>query len=188
MKSLGKTVLAASALVATATPALAHPGHDGSLMAGLAHPLSGVDHLAAMVAVGLWAATRPARQAFVAPVAFMAALAAGAAAGVMAGALPMVEPMVAASVMVLGALLVLATRLSSGLALGLIAATGALHGLAHGAEASGNLAAYFAGFLASSALLHAAGWQVGRILFSRSQGRLVAGLALGATGLALLAA
>jgi urease accessory protein len=61
------------------SPALAHPGHGGSLLAGLAHPFSGADHLAAMVAVGLWAATRPARQALAAPVAFMAALAAGAA-------------------------------------------------------------------------------------------------------------
>lgn len=188
MKAIGKTVLAASALAASAVPAMAHPGHDGSMMAGLAHPFSGVDHLAAMVAVGLWAATRPARSAVIAPLAFMGALTAGAAAGLMTGALPMIEPMVAASVLVLGALLVLATRLSSGLALGLIVATGAVHGLAHGAEASGNLAAYFGGFLVSSALLHGAGWQMGRMIFSRSQGRLAAGLALGVTGLALLAA
>jgi urease accessory protein len=188
MKAIGKTVLAASFLAATAAPALAHPGHDGSMMAGLAHPFSGVDHLAAMVAVGLWAATRPARQAVIAPVAFMGALAAGAVAGLMTGALPMVEPMVAGSVLMLGALLVLATRMNAGLALGLIVATGAVHGLAHGAEASGNLAAYFGGFLLSSALLHGAGWQMGRMIFSRSQGRLAAGLALGATGLALMAA
>lgn len=179
--------LAASAAL-TAGPALAHPGHDGSLLAGLVHPLSGVDHLAAMVAVGLWAATRPARQALIAPLAFMAMLAAGAVGGVLLGAPPMVEPMVASSVTVLGALIVLAARLPSRLALGLIAATGALHGFAHGAEASGNLAAYFAGFLAASALLHGAGWLVGRKAFLQAEGRFVAGAMLGVTGLALLAA
>ncbi|WCT78535.1 HupE/UreJ family protein [Novosphingobium humi] len=188
MKAIGKTVLAASVLAASAVPAMAHPGHDGSMIAGLAHPFSGVDHLAAMVAVGLWAATRPARSAVIAPLAFMGALTAGAVAGLMTGALPMVEPMVAGSVLVLGALLVLATRLSSGLGLGLIVAAGAVHGLAHGAEAGGNLAAYFGGFLLSSALLHGAGYRIGRMIFSQSQGRLAAGLALGATGLALLAA
>lgn len=188
MRKMTKMILAAPALLAGATPALAHPGHDGGLVAGLIHPFTGADHLAAMVAVGLWAATRPARQAWLAPAAFMGLLAAGAAAGVSFGAVPGVETMVAASVLALGALLVLATRLSSGLALGLIAATGALHGLAHGAEATGSLPSYFAGFLLSSAVLHGAGWLAGRTLFAQAQGRLVAGLALGATGLALLAA
>jgi urease accessory protein len=59
----------------------------------------------------------------------------------------------------------------------------------HGArrEATGSLPAYFAGFLAASAMLHAGGWQAGRTIFARGQGRVVAGLALGITGLALLA-
>lgn len=189
MRKMTKMILAAPALLASATPALAHPGHDnGGLVAGLIHPFTGADHLAAMVAVGLWAATRPARQAWLAPAAFMATLTAGAVAGVSFGAIPGVETMVAASVLALGALLVLAMRLSAGAALGLIGATGALHGMAHGAEASGQLPAYFAGFLLSSALLHGMGWLAGRTLFARAQGRLVAGLALGATGLALLAA
>ena len=187
MRKLNKILLALP-VAAIATPALGHPGHGTGLVAGLVHPFSGLDHLAAMVAVGLWAATRPARQAWHAPLAFMAALAAGAGAGVITGALPGIEPMVAASVVALGALLVVAARLRSGLALGLITATGALHGLAHGAEATGHLPAYFAGFLASSAVLHAAGWQMGRTLFLRAHGRVAAGLVLGGAGLALLTA
>lgn len=189
MRKFSKMMIAAPALLASATPAFAHPGHDdGTLLSGLIHPFTGVDHLAAMVAVGLWAATRSSRQAWQAPVAFMAALAAGAGLGVAVGAVPGLETMVAASVLILGAMLVMAAQLPSRLALGLIAATGLLHGMAHGVEATGSLPAYFAGFLASSALLHAAGWLAGRSIFARAQGRVVAGLALGATGLALLAA
>jgi urease accessory protein len=59
--------------------------------------------------------------------------------------------------------------------------------MAHGAEATGALPAYFAGFLASSALLHGAGWLAGRSIFARGQARMAAGFALGLTGLALLA-
>jgi urease accessory protein len=181
-------IIAIAGFAASATPALAHPGHDqGGLIAGLVHPFTGVDHLAAMAAVGLWAATRPARQAWQAPALFMAALTVGGGLGVALGAMPGVEMMVAASVLVLGGLLMLATRVGSGLALSLIGGAGVLHGMAHGAEATGALPAYFAGFLASSALLHGAGWLAGRSIFARGQARMAAGFALGLTGLALLA-
>jgi urease accessory protein len=99
----------------------------------------------------------------------------------------MVEPMVAASVLVLGALLVLAARLPAGIALGLIVGAGALHGWRMGPRLRAIWRAYFAGFLASSALLHALGWQAGRTLFQLRGARLAAGLALGAAGIAPLA-
>jgi urease accessory protein len=118
-------IIAIAGFAASATPALAHPGHDqGGLIAGLVHPFTGVDHLAAMAAVGLWAATRPARQAWQAPALFMAALTVGGGLGVALGAMPGVEMMVAASVLVLGGLLMLATRVGSGLALSLIGGAG----------------------------------------------------------------
>ncbi|WP_227711018.1 HupE/UreJ family protein [Novosphingobium ovatum] len=187
-----KIVLAASALIAGAVPAMAHPGHDGGMLAGLAHPLTGMDHMAAMVAVGLFAATRPARAAWAAPGAFMAALAAGAGVGLTLGAVPGTEAMIAASLAVLGALVLLALRVRSGVALGLIAASGALHGIAHGAEATGPVAPYVAGFLIASALLHGAGWQLGRMLFAMRHARVATGVALtvagGVMGLGLLAA
>lgn len=168
-----------------ASPALAHPGHEGGLVAGLTHPLTGLDHLLAMVAVGLWAATREAKRAWQAPAMFLSCLMVGGVLGVVAGPVAAVEPLVSGSLLVLAVLLIAAPFIGDRAGLTLIGAFALLHGHAHGGEASGLVAAYFVGFLMSSAALHLAGWRIGSALFVSPAGRWLAGLGIGAAGLAL---
>src|SRR5262245_38255775 len=96
-------------LAVAATAALAHPGHDAatvgaSLWAGLAHPFTGVDHLLAMAAVGVWSAlvARSAAGTLRLPLVFVALMLVGAALGLAGIALPAVEPMIAVSLLVVG--------------------------------------------------------------------------------------
>ena len=88
-----KKILFATLLVLGATPALAHPGHGltASFAAGVAHPLSGLDHIAVMVAVGLWAALKGGRALWVWPAAFVGVMLIGGALGMAHVALPFVE-------------------------------------------------------------------------------------------------
>ena len=153
-----------------ALPALAHTGalgdhvHTG-FMAGLLHPFTGIDHLAAMLAVGVWSALAV-RPVWVAPLAFVALLGAGALGGLAGVAVPGVEPMIAASLLVTG--LLIATRAqwpvwAAALVAGLFAF---FHGAAHGMELSGVGAAQaLAGMLIGSAALHLAGIGLGRRVF-----------------------
>jgi len=181
-------------LLAAAGSAAAHPGHDGtSVFAGFVHPL-GLDHLLAMVAVGLWSvAALPAARRLHGPVAFLLALVAGAVVGAWAHAPALVEPGIALSVLVFGLLIAKPQLLPAGGGLALVAVAGALHGLAHGAElpAGGGFAGYAFGFVATTALLHAAGLGLGRQLLAlparlaRWGTGLVAG-GFGIAGLALL--
>lgn len=160
-----RTAFAALALSLLATPALAHTGHaDGAGLAfGFLHPVTGLDHLLAMVTVGLYAALIGGRALVTVPLAFVAMMAGGAALGVAGAPVPMVEPMIAASVVVLGLLCVLPWGRSAGVGVALAGWFALFHGYAHGAEmpvdASG--LAYGAGFLAATALLHAAGLTFG---------------------------
>lgn len=151
-------------------PALAHTGalgdhvHTG-FMAGLLHPFTGIDHLAAMLAVGVWSALAV-RPVWVAPLAFVALLGAGALGGLAGVAVPGMEPMIAASLLVTG--LLIATRAqwpvwAAALVAGLFAF---FHGAAHGMELSGvGVAQALAGMLIGSAALHLAGIGLGRRVF-----------------------
>ena len=153
-----------------ALPALAHTGalgdhvHPG-FMAGLLHPFTGIDHLAAMLAVGVWSALAV-RPVWMAPLAFVALLGAGALGGLAGVAVPGVEPMIAASLLVTG--LLIATRAQWPVwAAALVAALFAFfHGAAHGMELSGvGVAQALAGMLIGSAALHLAGIGLGRRVF-----------------------
>lgn len=190
-----KRLALALALLAAAGTASAHAGHHGtSAFAGLAHPL-GLDHLLAMVAVGLWSASAlPPSQQLRGPAAFLLAMLAGAALGVGLQASVAVEMAIAASVLMAGPLIAVPRLLPAPAGLALVAAAGALHGLAHGAElpAGGGFAAYAFGFVATTALLHAAGLGLGRQLLALPQrlarwGRGALGGGLGLAGLALIA-
>ncbi len=141
--------------------ACAHVGvaETSSLTQGLSHPPTGLDHIAAMVAVGLWAAQRGGRGLWAVPLSFLTLMAVGALLAIAGVSLPLVEPVVAASVLVLGLLVAAAVRLPilvSGLVVGLFAL---FHGHAHGTEipelASG--LAYGLGFILTTALLHGVG-------------------------------
>lgn len=185
-----RTILATLGLASTAV--LAHTGelghtHDTSAVAAFLqaalHPLTGLDHLAAMVSVGLWSAltTNPTRDGasramWAAPAAFAATLLAGALLGLGGLRLPGVEPMIAASLLILGLLVCTRTALPTLAGSALVAAFALFHGLAHGAElASAHAAAALAGMALSTAGLHAFGITVGLGLRQRQTGALSTG-------------
>ena len=178
-----RRVAAAALLAGLAGAAQAHTGHGThSLMEGLAHPF-GLDHLLAMVAVGVWSVSAlPQGKAWQGPAAFLLALALSAALGAAGVTLPFLEQGIALSVLLFGAMLVLARRpMPASLGLGLVVAAASLHGLAHGAETPATgFAGYAAGFIATTALMHISGVGLGlairRWLADRS------GLALGGLG------
>jgi urease accessory protein len=162
------TALAGLAALAVSTSVQAHPGHGevASFVAGFSHPLLGLDHVLAMLAVGVWAAqARSAgRVMWVAPLAapltFVAAMLLGAMLGLSGLSVPLVEPMIAASVLVFG-LLVAARAQKGAVVMSLIGAFALFHGIAHGAEfgaaADASVAGWMLGFTLATALLHAAG-------------------------------
>ena len=179
--------LSAAALMAgLAGAAQAHTGHGThSLMEGLAHPF-GLDHLLAMVAVGVWSVSAlPQGKAWWGPATFLLALVASAALGAAGVSVPYLEQSISLSVVLFGAMLVCANRpMPVGLGLALVAAASSLHGLAHGAETPATgFAGYAAGFMLTTAVLHIGGAGVGlaiqRWLGARK------GLVLGGLGTAL---
>lgn len=186
----------ALALVAAASPglALAHPGHaeQASFLAGALHPLTGIDHLLAMLAVGLWAAQLRQRAALMLPALFPVAMVVGAALAFAGIALPAVEPVIALSVIVLGAAIVAGLQLPLAAGGAMIALFAVAHGYAHGAElpAGANVAGYAAGFIGSTICLHLAGLFLGLADQRRRGGQLlrIGGSAIAVSGLALLLA
>jgi urease accessory protein len=169
--------------------AQAHPGHGiHSFAAGLQHPLTGYDHLLAMVAVGLWAVQLGGRARWALPLAFVSAMVLGALAGISGFALPGVNGWILASVFALGLLVAGAARLPLSVGLGLVALAGAFHGLAHGAEMplSANSLGFLAGMVMTTALLHAAGVVLGLAAEKHSVALLrLAGAGVMAGGVAL---
>lgn len=156
--------LALLVLLGASGAACAHSGHGSSgLVTGLLHPFSGMDHLLAMLAVGLWAGQSGGRKLWLLPVFFMAMLALGAGVALSYPLLPLIEPGIAASVLVLGFIIARALQLSLLVGVGLTALFGLLHGYAHGLELpeSAAPAAYALGFLAATATLHLIGIMLG---------------------------
>lgn len=138
--------------------AFAHPGHgEHGLMAGLLHPLTGLDHLLAMLAIGIWAALQPRALKVAVPASFLVLLLVGFGLGVAGSGLPMVETGIALSVLVLGLLIASAARLPAVVALVVAGGFALFHGYAHGAEATGGMLAFASGFLLASLGLHLAG-------------------------------
>lgn len=164
--------LAAAAGLLLPSLVLAHTGvagaHEhGALLSGLLHPFTGLDHLAAMLALGVWSALSI-RPVWLTPAAFVLMLAAGALAGFAGLAVPAVEPMIAASLLVLGLLVATRRGLPLALATGLAGLFAFFHGAAHGQElASHSQWLVLAGMLASTALLHVAGIALGQAVFAR---------------------
>jgi urease accessory protein len=142
--------------------ALAHPGDvAGGALHGLAHPFAGLDHLLAMLAVGVWAARFSGAARWPLPAAFVGFMAVGAALG---GAilLPFVEPMIALSVLVLGLATAIAVRLPVWAGGAVVALFALYHGHGHFAEmpADTSVAGFSAGMLTATALLHLTGMLV----------------------------
>jgi urease accessory protein len=161
---LALTALPFLALAFGANPALAHAGHEHGLVAGFLHPLMGADHVAAMVAIGLWAASLGWQRGWLPPVGFLVGMAGGIALGLAGGiglGFGVVETAVAGSLIVLGAMLAMAQPFRAAVALPLVLVSGLVHGMAHGGEiASAALTTAF-GMLAGSTLLHGFGAALG---------------------------
>lgn len=146
--------------------ALAHSGpagHTHGFAQGFLHPLGGLDHVLAMVAVGLLAAHLGGRALLLVPASFVTVMAAGGALGFKGIALPYTELAIALSVIVLGALVAFRANLSLALASLIAGGFAIFHGYAHGAElpVGTSSLSYAAGFLIATALLHLAGIALG---------------------------
>jgi urease accessory protein len=190
MMNKPKQTLALLALISLSGFAAAHTGSDGSaahahgFSSGLMHPFTGLDHLLAMLMVGVWSSSS-ARRLWIAPALFALMLLAGALFSASGLALPGVEPMIAGSLIVVGALLLSPRQLP--LAAGALAMGGfaLFHGAAHGQELSGSAA--LAGMLLGTVILHAMGIALGLAL-RRGAHWLprLAGAGVALTGLGLL--
>lgn len=158
IRTIGLTAL----LLAFAGPVSAHPGHEAS---GFLHPFTGIDHLLAMVGVGMWAAFLAARKpaaALLVPATFVTMMALGSAAGFAGIKLPMAEAVILASVFVFGGLVMAAVRLPSVAAMAVAGMFAIFHGYAHALEAPADGAGtYVLEFLMATVLLLAAGLALG---------------------------
>lgn len=148
--------------------ALAHPGHEHttSFMTGFMHPMGGLDHLLAMLAIGLWAASLGGRALWAVPSAFVGTMLAGGALAVAGVQVPFIEQGIVLSVILIGALLLGAARFSVVTCAGIAGLFAIFHGAAHGLEMplNANGAEYALGFAAATALLHVVGIGFGAVI------------------------
>jgi urease accessory protein len=190
-----RSLLALPLLLLLAPAAQAHTGHDGGLLSAALHPFTGVDHLLAMVMVGLWAALlapEDGKSIWLLPAAFLVAMAAGAGLAAAGVPVPAYERAITGSVVVLGLILLAVMRVKLPAATILIATFALVHGYAHGTElplATSPLQTTV-GMLVATAMLHAAGVAIGTVAIRR--GATLAMQSFGAlaalAGLALAAA
>jgi urease accessory protein len=192
-KLLSGLTFAATALAPAV--AFAHAGHGehSGFIHGFMHPIAGLDHILAMVTVGILAYQIGGRALWLVPTTFLAIMAAGGLLGVAGVSFYFVEPGIAASVVVLGLIVALAVKPPVTVAMVLVALFAVFHGYAHGIEAplDGSAAVYGAGFMLATALLHAAGIAFGMLVgrIAATQGPLgyrLAGSAVALTGLVIL--
>jgi urease accessory protein len=183
--------LALVVLLISATPASAHTGEGtGGFLAGLSHPVFGPDHVAAMVAVGLWGAFLGPPAIWLLPIVFPLVMAFGGVLGIVGVPLPATETGIASSAIVLGLMVALAVRPPLWVAAVLVGAFAIFHGYAHGKELpdGANAVAFSAGFVIATGLLHLTGiafglltrWPAGRIAVRGAGG------AIALTGVAYL--
>ena len=194
MTRLPGTIAAFAFLVLAQTvPVLAHVegGEVAGLWSGLLHPVSGLDHVVAMIAVGIWGAQLGAPALWLLPVTFPLVMAFGGMVGLIGVPIPGVELGIAASAVVLGILVVWEARAPLWVAVVLVGIFAVFHGHAHGTElpegASGLL--YSVGFVVSTGTLHGVGIAIG-LLHRWAAGRLVlraAGAGVATTGVLFLA-
>ena len=186
--------LAAATVLGSAQAALAHPGHvqpgAGALVAGALHPLTGADHLLAMLASGLLAVRIGTRRAlWILPCAFAGLMVAGGVLAYFGMPLPHAEGGISLSVLVLGLMVALLPRVPLSFAAGLVGLFAIFHGHAHVAELGGGqaLLPYMAGFAATTLALHAGAIGAGVWAVHSAQPRAIrfAGAAI-AAGFALL--
>ncbi len=191
-----RVVVGIVAAALSLSPAFAHTGigEANGFAHGFVHPIGGIDHVLAMLAVGVYAAFLGGRALWLVPLSFVLMMAAGGALGIAGIALPSTETAIAVSVVVLGLALALQLSLPAVAAMAFVGVFAIFHGHAHGAEmpdADSGLA-YGAGFSVATALLHVLGIGLGLAmgLFGQDRARRVAQIAGGlmtVAGVGLLA-
>lgn len=170
--------------------ATAHPGHletEHAFMSGLLHPLGGLDHLLAMIAVGLWAASLSQKvksAMWMVPTSFVLVMLVGFVFGLDVGSIPMTEQAIAASVLVIGLAAAWAVKVPTVVASLVVAIFAFFHGVAHGAEMGEGAATMFAlGFVMSTIFLHAVGIVLGMGLTKNVWLQRTVGTVIGLTGM-----
>jgi urease accessory protein len=174
------------------SPAMAHitNASGAGIAGGFTHPFSGLDHILAMITVGLWASQLGRPAYWILPLTFPVVMATGAVLGFAGLPLPWVEVAIAGSVIILGALVALALRPSLTVSIALIGLFALMHGHSHGTELpqAASPLAFSAGFLIATVMLHAIGLAIGGV--SRRPlarvGLRTAGAAIAAIGVLLL--
>jgi urease accessory protein len=165
MKRLVPTI---ALLMLAVSPAIAHVGQDStaSFTAGLGHPLGGLDHVAVMVTVGLWAGLIGGRALWIWPAVFVGAMLIGGALGMADVPVPFVQPGILVSVVALGVFVALAVELPTAVGGAIIAVFALFHGHTHGSEVAETMngVEYMAGFALATAALHLAGIAFAQIM------------------------
>jgi len=158
-----RTAMMVLALAPAAALAHQETGQAAGFLSGLAHPVSGLDHVLAMIAVGLWGAVLGPPAIWVLPVAFPMVMALGGLMGLLGIPVPGVEIGIAVSAIVLGAMVLAEVRPSLWIAAAIVAFFAIFHGHAHGRELPEGASAllYSLGFVVATGLLHAAGIVIG---------------------------
>jgi urease accessory protein len=160
-------VFAMLACVVTAEPTLAHTdGVADGFIGGFTHPVFGPDHLAAMIAVGLWGAFLGPPAIYILPVVFPLVMAFGGLLGILGVPLPGTEILIAISAILLGLAVAIAARPPLWIAAVLVGAFAIFHGHAHGTELppGADAIAYSAGFVIATGMLHLAGIALGLLV------------------------
>jgi urease accessory protein len=190
-KTRAAVVLITSALIAA--PALAHPGaagHVHGFAEGFAHPFSGLDHLLAMIAVGLWAAQNKRSATWILPLVFPLMMVAGALAGMSGWQVSGVETGISSSVAVSGLLIAFAVRLPVWASAAVVSLFAVFHGYAHGVELPQDSSPllYGSGFVLATFLLHMIGLVVGLFAGRNAASKIVRliGAGIAAVGLCML--
>jgi urease accessory protein len=160
---LGLAIVATAILAPGAAWAHVGGGSTSSFNSGFLHPIGGLDHVLAMVAVGMFAANLGGRALWAVPLTFVVLMAGGGLLGIEKVAIPYVEAGIALSVVVLGLMVALQARWPVAAAMALVGVFAIFHGHAHGEEMpiDGSGAAYAAGFMIATAILHFAGVALG---------------------------
>lgn len=172
--------LALAAVALLSQPTLAHEqaGIAGGFASGFQHPLTGLDHMIAMVAVGIWGAQLGAPAIWVLPVTFPIVMAIGGVMGILKLPLPLQETAIALSALVLGAAVAIRLKPPFAVAAAIVAVFAIFHGYAHGAELphAANPLAYGIGFVVATGLLHLCGISIGLLLRWPIGERLIRGM------------
>jgi len=164
---MSKYVYALALLSGTLPALVAHPGHDhAGFTAGLLHPLTGLDHLLAMLAVGLLAVRCGGRALWLVPLSFLSCMLVGGFLAYAGVPMPLCEWAIALSVLVFGTMIAIATRPGAPIACLMVGVLALFHGHAHVAEMTSGLplAAFCGGFLLSTAVLHGMGIAIGALM------------------------